>query len=232
MPELVERRRLDGRSWLATSAWSSAGSATAGSIRSSVTERDSSRLPESSPSPSRVTPTATTRPRVVSPAYQQLQFQEDGRAVQALLVGQSGPHHFSAVFAVEERDVSTAGRPRSTVDVADRCRGPVEALASTYTVDARRTTWSRPTPSRRGLGLRAGSPDLRRGPRPPQVVARRGRSTGHPDPGPRRPRTRARRPIASSIHGTGSRTSAVDRLARSPTIRRLELLTRSTSWTS
>ena len=71
--------------------------------------------------------------RVVSPAYQQLQFQEDGPTLQALLVGQSGPHHFSAVFAVEEGP----NRVVIKVDVADRCRGPVEALAATYTVDAR-----------------------------------------------------------------------------------------------
>ena len=72
--------------------------------------------------------------RVVSPAYQQLHFQEDGRSMQALLVGQSGPHHFSAVFTLVEEifgDVSIH------VDVADRCRGPVEAFASTYAVNAR-----------------------------------------------------------------------------------------------
>ena len=84
--------------------------------------------------------------RVVSPAYQQLQFQEDGSTLQALLVGQSGPHHFSAVFAVDEiPDPDVPGRPHAVrphrvtirVDVADRCRGPVEALGATYTVDAR-----------------------------------------------------------------------------------------------
>jgi len=70
--------------------------------------------------------------RVVSPAFQQLEFQEAGSGLQALLVGQSGPHHFSAVFTVEE----SGGGAAVTVDVADRCRGPVEALASTYWVDA------------------------------------------------------------------------------------------------
>jgi hypothetical protein len=72
--------------------------------------------------------------RVVSPTYQQLQFQAEGSSWQALLVGQSGPHHFSAVFTLVEEifgDVSIH------VDVADRCRGQVEALASTYTVNAR-----------------------------------------------------------------------------------------------
>lgn len=71
--------------------------------------------------------------RVVSPAYQDLHFQEVGETFQALLVGQSGPHHFSAVFSVVDEifgDVSIQ------VDVADRCRATVEAFASTYTVNA------------------------------------------------------------------------------------------------
>ncbi len=70
--------------------------------------------------------------RVVSPAYQQLEFQADGPRWLALLVGQSGPHHFSAVFAVEE----ASDRSRISIDVADRCRKPVEALACTYQVEA------------------------------------------------------------------------------------------------
>ncbi len=70
--------------------------------------------------------------RVVSPAYQQLEFQADGPRWLALLVGQSGPHHFSAVFAVEARPDSSL----VTIDVADRCRKPVEALACTYQVEA------------------------------------------------------------------------------------------------
>ncbi len=70
--------------------------------------------------------------RVVSPAYQQLEFQEGGTGLRALLVGQSGPHHFSAVFAVEEGP----DRVDIGVDVADRCRAPIEALACTYLVEA------------------------------------------------------------------------------------------------
>ncbi|WP_435006763.1 hypothetical protein P12x_004250 [Tundrisphaera lichenicola] len=70
--------------------------------------------------------------RVVSPAYQQLEFQERGSGLQALLVGQSGPHHFSAVFSVEE----SPGGADIAVDMADRCRSPIEALACTYWVDA------------------------------------------------------------------------------------------------
>ncbi len=68
--------------------------------------------------------------RVVSPAYQQLQFQESGNTLQALLVGQSGPHHFSSVFSVQESE----GEVNVEVEVADRCRSEVSALASTYVV--------------------------------------------------------------------------------------------------
>jgi hypothetical protein len=68
--------------------------------------------------------------RVISPAYQQVGFQRNGASVQALLVGQAGAHHFSAAFTVQESPSGTIVE----VDVADRCREPVEALACTYTV--------------------------------------------------------------------------------------------------
>ncbi len=48
-----------------------------------------------------------------------------------MLVGQSGPHHFSAVFAFGIEPNAAV----MTVEVADRCLSPVEALASTYLVD-------------------------------------------------------------------------------------------------
>lgn len=66
--------------------------------------------------------------RVVSPAYQQIQFQSGPEGAQALLVGQSGPHHFSAVFTVRDGP----GEAGVEVDVADRCRAEVVALACTY----------------------------------------------------------------------------------------------------
>jgi hypothetical protein len=72
--------------------------------------------------------------RVVSPAYQQIHFQGEGSELQALLVGQSGPHHFSAVFSFDDR---SGGDVSIDVDVADRCQGLVEMLATTYIVDAR-----------------------------------------------------------------------------------------------
>jgi hypothetical protein len=65
--------------------------------------------------------------RVVSPTFQEIQFRED--APELFLLGRSGPHHFSAVVAVWDGDDTSV-----EVDVADRCREPMESLASTYTV--------------------------------------------------------------------------------------------------
>ncbi len=72
--------------------------------------------------------------RIVSPALQQLQFQhpnDDPDTLQALLVGQSGTHHFSVVLTVSE----TPATVRLSVEVANRCRLQIHALASTYAVD-------------------------------------------------------------------------------------------------
>jgi hypothetical protein len=68
--------------------------------------------------------------RVVSPAFQELQLQRSEVGARALLVGQSGPHYFSAVFQV----VEAAGVVQFEADIVDRCRTPVVALASTYYV--------------------------------------------------------------------------------------------------
>jgi hypothetical protein len=69
--------------------------------------------------------------RVVSPVFQELHFQTDPAGNhQALLVGMSGGHHFSAVFALTETESGTT----LAVDTADRTRSEVIALASTYTV--------------------------------------------------------------------------------------------------
>lgn len=69
--------------------------------------------------------------RVVSPTYQELQVRQDGDNAQALLVGRSGPHHYSAVVHLRVgADGSCA-----EFEVADRCRSEVQALASTYVID-------------------------------------------------------------------------------------------------
>src|SRR4051812_13818211 len=53
--------------------------------------------------------------KLTCPAYQQFHYQEaEGRSI-ALLVGQSGPHHLSASFEVEESPAIS----RIVVDVAD-----------------------------------------------------------------------------------------------------------------
>ncbi len=69
--------------------------------------------------------------RVVSPAYQEIQLRDDAGSRPAFLIGQSGPHHFSAVFTVRE----TPEAATVEVDLADRCREEVESLGCTYGVD-------------------------------------------------------------------------------------------------
>ncbi len=78
--------------------------------------------------------------RVVSPAYQQIHLEQDKAkgVVRAFLVGQSGPHHFSAAFEVAERPHGAV----IDVDVADRCRAPVEYLAATYAIEPSPGVWS------------------------------------------------------------------------------------------
>jgi hypothetical protein len=81
--------------------------------------------------------------RVVSPTYQDIHIQQDGADVLALLVGQAGPHHFSASLRVSHR-VYDHERSRSfgleysnsrvEFDVADRCRAEVQALECNYVV--------------------------------------------------------------------------------------------------
>lgn len=93
--------------------------------------------------------------RVVSPVYQQFHWQEDAGG-RAFLLGQSGPHHFSAVFS----SASTA-HYRIDADIADRCREPIEALASTYQItplagelveaETNQAEWSHPDRGRLAL---------------------------------------------------------------------------------
>ncbi len=87
---------------------------------------------------------ATTDPeghtRIVSPTYQQIHLDQDKDKgiVRAFLVGQAGPHHFSAAFLVEERPHGAV----IDVDVADRCLSPVEYLAATYKVEPTTGAWA------------------------------------------------------------------------------------------
>lgn len=69
--------------------------------------------------------------RVVSPTYQEIQLRREGDKAQALLVGRSGPHHFSAVVHLRDE----AEGDLAEFEVADRCRSEVRALASTYVID-------------------------------------------------------------------------------------------------
>jgi hypothetical protein len=68
--------------------------------------------------------------RVISPAYQEIRPHPVEEGVCALLTGQSSPHHFSAVVTVRGDGPGV----EVVVDVADRCRAPVEFLAATYLV--------------------------------------------------------------------------------------------------
>jgi hypothetical protein len=73
--------------------------------------------------------------RVVSPVYQEIHRHERARepGLCLLLTGRLFQHHFSA--AVDLR--IEPDRPESLVldiDVADRCRAPVESVAATYSV--------------------------------------------------------------------------------------------------
>jgi hypothetical protein len=71
--------------------------------------------------------------RVSGPMYQQLDVKRDPSGiVRALLVGQAGPHHFSASFTVEEKPHGVV----IDVDVADRCTTKVEALAASYLIES------------------------------------------------------------------------------------------------
>ena len=76
-------------------------------------------------------PTPGEPDRVAGPVFQEMQMQLDpeGRP-QILLLGMSGRHHFSGVFTLSK----TANGITLAVDVVDRCRGELAALASTYTV--------------------------------------------------------------------------------------------------
>ncbi len=75
--------------------------------------------------------------RIVSPVYQELQRHEfigdHIRGVCVLLTGHMHQHHFSASVSLY-RDQEAERVVVLEIDVADRCRAPVLALAATYLV--------------------------------------------------------------------------------------------------
>jgi hypothetical protein len=75
--------------------------------------------------------------RIGNPLYQELVPHElahdQSGGICALLTGSCFNHHFSAVFSLG-RDQDAPGCIVFDIDVADRCRGPVEKLAATYIV--------------------------------------------------------------------------------------------------
>ena len=73
--------------------------------------------------------------RVVSPVYQDIQRHQSapGSGLCLLLTGTLSKHHFSAVISLG-RDTDRPGGLTLDVDIADRCRAPVEHLTATYTV--------------------------------------------------------------------------------------------------
>jgi hypothetical protein len=86
--------------------------------------------------------------RVVSPTYQDIEPHPFEHGVRCLLTGQAGPHHFSSVITLRSENASVL----LDIDLADRCRAPVNALAATYEVllapgdlidaGARRIVWT------------------------------------------------------------------------------------------
>jgi hypothetical protein len=77
-------------------------------------------------------PTRDDPARVVSPVYQDIQDHpvQGGEGACVLLTGQATPHHFSAVVTARREGPSHL----IEVDIADRCRAPIDVLAATYRV--------------------------------------------------------------------------------------------------
>jgi hypothetical protein len=77
--------------------------------------------------------------RIANPIYQELMPHElsssQGTGICALLTGSGFDHHFSAVFSLF-REHQAPDWITFEVDVADRCRGPVESLAATYLINS------------------------------------------------------------------------------------------------
>lgn len=92
-------------------------------------------------------PTRNDPVRVVSPIYQDVQPHFADGETCALLTGHWIPHHFSAVVTARLDGPSAV----FDIDIADRCRAAIDALAATYLIqlgssdlveaDSRRIVW-------------------------------------------------------------------------------------------
>jgi hypothetical protein len=67
---------------------------------------------------------------VNSPTFQDLHHDKHGNAHRVFLIGQFAHHHFSAVFDLREYP----NHVELSADITDRCRDPLECVASTYCV--------------------------------------------------------------------------------------------------
>lgn len=109
--------------------------------------------------------------RVRNPVYQEAMPHgpESGASVQVLLTGRSFDHHFSAAVTLMA-DPNDPNGLILDVDVADRCRSPIESFSATYLVhfhsgalcaaDPECITWNLPGSPRGRLALRAIPPCL------------------------------------------------------------------------
>jgi hypothetical protein len=133
---------------------------------SETTARESWLVSSAGPSNGELEPVVASQ--ITDPVYQEIVqhelAEEPGSGLCALLTGSCFNHHFSAVFSLH-RDLETPEWTVLEVDIADRCRGPVEKLAATYFVsgEAARTRASRSTNGSvawEGVDLRRGLLEL------------------------------------------------------------------------
>jgi hypothetical protein len=119
--------------------------------------------------------------QIGNPLYQELvpheQGRERGRGTCALLTGSCFNHHFSGVFSLGW-DQDAPDRLVFDVDVADRCRGPVEKLAATYVVTGADVAIEAETATANSLIFRVGRGLLELAAAPPAIIDAPGSSGG------------------------------------------------------
>jgi hypothetical protein len=120
------------------------------------------------------------RRRIGNPLYQELvphALADDQRSgICALLTGSYFDHHFSAVFSLG-RDKESTGRVVFDIDVADRCRRPVEELAATYIVNCADEPIEHNRTNERSLVWRVAAGDLELVALPPATILDPGSSS-------------------------------------------------------